>query len=88
MPKNNKLNNYSFSRLIIRSDILPSSDLGPGPCSLSQIGLKSNPIMTPLKKTKPNFFFSADLKTCQVFSGFKQLFTTIAWRIYAVATTC
>jgi len=63
------------------SKILPSSDFGPGPGSLSQNGQKSTWLTTSLtKKLKPpKFFFTIDSKTCRVFWGFEQLSSTINW---------
>jgi len=55
------------------SKILPSSGLGPGLDKVGQRGQKYSTYDISHKKTKPQIFFIADSKTCQVFWGFELL---------------
>jgi len=64
------------------SDMLPPSSLADFRYQLSKMA-KNLPHLCrhSQKKTKPKtkFFFIPDLKTCWVFWGFEQLFSTINW---------
>jgi len=65
------------------SEILPSSSLGLGPDEVGQKGLKQLHLRDYSQKIwnpKPKFFFIADAKACQIFSGFEQLSSAIVGR--------